>query len=49
VRRHGDGATGDGIGVEFVGLSERRRSEFFRFVTSTVPSLTPAEVGLDVE
>jgi hypothetical protein len=47
VRRHGDrNAVGNGIGVEFVGLSDNKRREFFRFITSTVPAMTPEELGL---
>jgi uncharacterized protein (TIGR02266 family) len=46
VRRHGDNPSGHGVGVEFVGMSEARRREFFRFITSTVPSMTPEELGL---
>jgi hypothetical protein len=50
VRRHGEAGKAKGVGVELVGMSEARRREFFRFVTSTVPSLSARELGLhDVE
>lgn len=45
VRRHGDHKAGSGLGVEFT-MSEERRLEFFRFITSTVPSMTPEELGM---
>jgi hypothetical protein len=45
VRRHGN-KVGKGVGVELIGMSEARRRDFFTFVTSTVPSMTPEELGI---
>jgi Tfp pilus assembly protein PilZ len=35
-----------GIGVEIVAMNDLRRRDFNRFVTGSVPSLTPGELGL---